>query len=78
MSCIGRKGIHYLKKLNSPNVASAMLENGQNRIVDASLTLIRERAKLQVFIYVFMLRLWYYILFVFGIWWCKFVDFVGK
>ncbi|XP_060674743.1 arginase 1, mitochondrial isoform X2 [Ziziphus jujuba] len=47
MSYIGRKGIHYFQKLNAANVASGLLEKGQNRVVDASLTLIRERAKLK-------------------------------
>nr|AFK40675.1 unknown [Lotus japonicus] len=47
MSIIARRGIHYMHKLNAPNVSSAMLEKGQNRVIDASLTLIRERAKLK-------------------------------
>lgn len=48
MSKIARKGIHYMQKLNAAaNVSSALLENGQNRVIDASLTLIRERAKLK-------------------------------
>ncbi|KAF5466991.1 hypothetical protein F2P56_016868 [Juglans regia] len=47
MSTIGRRGIHYLHKLNSANVSAALLEKGQNRVIDASLTLIRERAKLK-------------------------------
>ncbi|XP_077245112.1 arginase 1, mitochondrial isoform X1 [Tasmannia lanceolata] len=44
---MGRKGIHYLQKLNAANVPAALIENGQNRVIDASLTLIRERAKLK-------------------------------
>jgi len=33
--------------LNAAKVSAAMLEKGQNRVIDASLTLIRERAKLK-------------------------------
>ena len=47
MSSIACRGIHYLQRLNAANVSSALLEKGQNRVVDASLTLIRERAKLK-------------------------------
>lgn len=50
MSAIGRRGIHYLKKLNDANVPAALIEKGQNRVIDASLTLIRERAKLKVYV----------------------------
>ncbi|KAJ6404685.1 hypothetical protein OIU84_012784 [Salix udensis] len=44
MSIIGKRGIHYLKTANIP---PELLERGQNRVIDASLTLIRERAKLK-------------------------------
>ncbi|KAK9266972.1 hypothetical protein L1049_012643 [Liquidambar formosana] len=44
---IRRKGIHYLQKLNAANVPTDLLERGQNRVIEASLTLIRERAKLK-------------------------------
>jgi hypothetical protein len=37
-----------MERLNSANVSSALLEKGQSRVIDASLTLIRERAKLKV------------------------------
>ncbi|CAI8600751.1 unnamed protein product [Vicia faba] len=47
MSTIARRGIHCLQRLNSANVSAALLEKGQNRVIDASLTLIRERAKLK-------------------------------
>ncbi|KAB1218980.1 Arginase 1, mitochondrial [Morella rubra] len=47
MSTIGRRGIHYWQKLNAANVPATLLEKGQNRVIDASLTLIRERAKLK-------------------------------
>ncbi|PRQ57572.1 putative arginase [Rosa chinensis] len=47
MSIIGRRGIHYLQKLNSPNVPTDLIHKGQNRVIDASLTLIREKAKLK-------------------------------
>ncbi|RDY12877.1 Arginase 1, mitochondrial, partial [Mucuna pruriens] len=42
MSIIARRGIHYAAK-----VSSTLLEKGQSRVIDASLTLIRERAKLK-------------------------------
>lgn len=48
MSVLGRRGIHYFQKLNSANIPSALIEKGQNRVIEASLTLIRERAKLKV------------------------------
>ncbi|KAL5571560.1 hypothetical protein UlMin_021157 [Ulmus minor] len=47
LSKIGRKGIQYLQNRNTANVSNALLEKGQNRVIDASLTLIRERAKLK-------------------------------
>ncbi|KAK3429953.1 hypothetical protein EUGRSUZ_E01445 [Eucalyptus grandis] len=47
MSTIARRGVHYLQKLNAENVRADLLERGQNRVIDASLTLIRERAKLK-------------------------------
>lgn len=47
MRNIARKGIHYWQKLNAANVPAELIENGQNRVIDASLTLIRERAKLK-------------------------------
>lgn len=47
MSTIARRGIHFMQRLNSASVSAALLENGQNRVIDASLTLIRERAKLK-------------------------------
>lgn len=49
MRNIARKGIHYWQKLNAANVPNELIENGQNRVIDASLTLIRERAKLKVY-----------------------------
>lgn len=79
MSYIGRKGIHYFQKLNAANVASGLLEKGQNRVVDASLTLIRERAKLKVYIciYIYICSVGslcnFIFVFVFGF---KFVEFV--
>lgn len=45
----GRRGIHYWQKVSSANVHTALLETGQKRVIDASLTLIRERAKLKVY-----------------------------
>ena len=48
ISKIWKKGVHYLQKRNAANVPSDLLEKGQNRVIDASLTLIRERAKLKV------------------------------
>ncbi|KAK9910812.1 hypothetical protein M0R45_034755 [Rubus argutus] len=47
MSILGRRGIHYLQKLNAPNVPTDLILKGQDRVIDASLTLIRERAKLK-------------------------------
>lgn len=44
---IGKRGVHYLQKLKSANIPIAVIEKGQNRVIDASLTLIRERAKLK-------------------------------
>ncbi|KAH8488449.1 hypothetical protein H0E87_024209 [Populus deltoides] len=41
------RGIHYLSKLKAANIPPELLEKGQNRVIDASLTLIRERAKLK-------------------------------
>ena len=48
MSVLGRRGIHYFQKLNAANIPTALIEKGQNRVIEASLTLIRERAKLKV------------------------------
>ncbi|RRT34554.1 hypothetical protein B296_00041904 [Ensete ventricosum] len=44
----GTKWMHYLKQLSAANVPAALIEKGQNRVIDASLTLIRERAKLKL------------------------------
>ncbi|MBA0866936.1 hypothetical protein Goshw_025850 [Gossypium schwendimanii] len=46
-SGVARRGIHYLQKLKAANIPSDLIEKGQNRVIDASLTLIRERAKLK-------------------------------
>ena len=48
-SGIARRVIHYLQKLKATNIPSDLIEKGQNRVIDASLTLIRERAKLKVY-----------------------------
>ncbi|KAG7992806.1 hypothetical protein I3843_02G146600 [Carya illinoinensis] len=47
MSTIGQRGIQYLRKLNAANVPAALLEKGQDRVINASLALIRESAKLK-------------------------------
>ncbi|CAN1308075.1 Arginase 1, mitochondrial [Linum perenne] len=47
MSMILRRGMHYLERLKAANVPNDLIEKGQNRVIDASLTLIRERAKLK-------------------------------
>ncbi|KMZ57542.1 Agmatinase [Zostera marina] len=47
MRSFGKRGIHYFQRLNDANIPSQIIENGQNRVVEASLTLIRERAKLK-------------------------------
>jgi len=41
--------------LNAAKVSAAMLEKGQSRVIDASLTLIRERAKLKACHFIFIL-----------------------
>lgn len=43
---IGRRGIHHLQTVNK--VPKNLLKEGQDRVVEASLTLIREQAKLKV------------------------------
>lgn len=48
MKNIGKMGIHYLQRLNAANIPKDLIEKGQNRVIEASLTLIRERAKLKV------------------------------
>ena len=53
MRNIARKGIHYWQKPSAANVPAELIENGQNRVIDASLTLIRERAKLKVYPFFF-------------------------
>ncbi|KAL2536524.1 Arginase 1 [Forsythia ovata] len=47
MKNVGKMGIHYLQRLNAANVPKDLIEKGQNRVIEASLTLIRERAKLK-------------------------------
>ncbi|KAI8028062.1 hypothetical protein LOK49_LG02G00617 [Camellia lanceoleosa] len=47
MRNIGRMGIRYLHNLNAANVPNELIEKGQKRVIEASLTLIRERAKLK-------------------------------
>ncbi|CAO2834895.1 unnamed protein product [Amaranthus hypochondriacus] len=47
MQRVVRRGIHYWQSLNAARLPNDMVEKGQNRVIDASLTLIRERAKLQ-------------------------------
>lgn len=37
-----------MQQLNAENVPKELIEKGQNRVIEASLTLIRERAKLKV------------------------------
>jgi arginase len=40
--------INHVKKLSTANIPASLIEKGQSRVIDASLTLIRERAKLKV------------------------------
>ncbi|KAF0893237.1 hypothetical protein E2562_023490 [Oryza meyeriana var. granulata] len=47
----GTKWIHHVRRLSAAKVSSDALERGQSRVIDASLTLIRERAKLKVSIF---------------------------
>lgn len=61
MSSIARRGVHYLQKLNAANVPADLLEKGQNRVIDASLTLIRERAKLKVHVLLLALETCFFI-----------------
>lgn len=49
MKNVGRMGMHYLQRLNAENVPKDLIEKGQSRVIEASLTLIRERAKLKVY-----------------------------
>ncbi|CAH8272608.1 unnamed protein product [Arabidopsis lyrata] len=50
---IGQRGVPYFKRLISApfttlrSLPTSLVETGQNRVIDASLTLIRERAKLK-------------------------------
>lgn len=46
-----------MQKLKAANIPSDLIEKGQNRVIDASLTLIRERAKLKVYKYTLSLLL---------------------
>lgn len=47
MNSIRRRGFHYLHKLNAENIPRDLIEKGQKRVIEASLTLIQERAKLK-------------------------------
>ncbi|KAK3033749.1 hypothetical protein RJ639_034191 [Escallonia herrerae] len=47
MRNIGRMGIHYMNRLHAANVPVDLIAKGQKRVIEASLTLIRERAKLK-------------------------------
>ncbi|THF98855.1 hypothetical protein TEA_008101 [Camellia sinensis var. sinensis] len=47
MRNVGRMGIRYLHNLSAANVPIELIEKGQKRVIEASLTLIRERAKLK-------------------------------
>ncbi|GJN38319.1 hypothetical protein PR202_gb27349 [Eleusine coracana subsp. coracana] len=44
----GTKWFQHLQRLSASKVSAEAVERGQNRVIDASLTLIRERAKLKV------------------------------
>ncbi|KAL3381172.1 hypothetical protein AABB24_001343 [Solanum stoloniferum] len=47
MKSAGSMGINYMQKLLTSNVPKELIKKGQDRVVEASLTLIRERAKLK-------------------------------
>ncbi|XP_055817463.1 arginase 1, mitochondrial isoform X2 [Solanum dulcamara] len=47
MKSAGKMGIHCMQKLYASNVPKELVLRGQNRVIEASLTLIRERAKLK-------------------------------
>jgi arginase len=44
----GTKWFQHLRRLSSSKVSAEAVERGQSRVIDASFTLIRERAKLKV------------------------------
>jgi len=44
-----------MQRLNSANVSHALLEKAQNRVIDAALTFIRERAKFKASPDIFLL-----------------------
>ncbi|OMP00346.1 Ureohydrolase [Corchorus capsularis] len=46
-SMMRSRGIHYLQQMKAAKVPLDLIEKGQERIIDASLTLIRETAKLR-------------------------------
>jgi len=47
MGSMGKMVVRFLQKRSLATLPSQMIEKGQNRVVEASLTLIRERAKLK-------------------------------
>ncbi|XP_021748011.1 arginase 1, mitochondrial-like [Chenopodium quinoa] len=47
MQQVARRGIHFMRRLHGANIPEDMIVEGQNRVIDASLTLIREKAKLK-------------------------------
>ncbi|GFP94999.1 arginase 1 mitochondrial [Phtheirospermum japonicum] len=47
MNYIAKRGIHVMKRLSAADVPTEIIEEGQRRIIDASLKLIGERAKLK-------------------------------
>lgn len=44
----GTRWFHHVRKMSAAIIPTSLIEKGQNRVIDASLTLIRERAKLKV------------------------------
>ncbi|CAI0452583.1 unnamed protein product [Linum tenue] len=46
-SMIWRRGMHTLERLKSARIPEDVITQGQERVIDASLTLIREKAKLK-------------------------------
>ncbi|XP_061355893.1 arginase-like [Gastrolobium bilobum] len=47
MSRIGRRGLHSMRELYGEKISRESVDSAQKRVIDASLTLIRERAKLK-------------------------------
>ncbi|CAI0393739.1 unnamed protein product [Linum tenue] len=47
MPTVWRRGVHYFEGLKAANIPNELIEKGQSRVIDSSLILIHERAKLK-------------------------------